>query len=161
MAILLIEDYEDDVFLFERALMAVCPGVALHSVSTAETAQCYLRGDGVYGDRESYPLPTIIFLDWFLPKLRGGGFLTWIQSHRQFSDIPVIVLSSDLSREKVPRIVEAGASAVMIKPAQFDELKKALAIACGSWLGCCAGTDDPGNLVHISAKAEPSNPIAL
>jgi len=39
MAVLLIEDYEDDLFLFKRALNAVCPGVAFQSVSDAETTQ--------------------------------------------------------------------------------------------------------------------------
>ena len=56
MAVLLIEDYEDDVFLFERALDAVCPGVAFRSVNDAAPAQCYLRDGGVYGDRDAYPL---------------------------------------------------------------------------------------------------------
>lgn len=45
MAVLLIEDYEDDVFLFERALNAVCQGVVLSSdVSPEEMGRIVQTG---------------------------------------------------------------------------------------------------------------------
>lgn len=153
MAVLLIEDYQDDAFLFERAITAVCPDVAFQSVSDVETAQCYLRGDGVYGDRKSYPRPQIIFLDWFLPKGRGDAFLSWIKSHQQFSEIPVVVISGDVSPEGMPRIVDAGASDVIIKPADFGALKKQLRIACGQRLGCCV---EPASSEQRSNKPSAS-----
>jgi two-component system, response regulator len=136
MAVLLIEDYEDDVFLFERALQAVCPEVAFQSVSDVETAQCYLRGDGVYGSRDSYPLPRLIFLDWGLPKLRGDAFLSWIKSHPQFSKIPVVVLTGDVRSDQMGEIVNMGASAVVVK-SEYSALKASLRMACGTWLRCC------------------------
>jgi CheY-like chemotaxis protein len=136
-AILLIDDNEDDVFLFERALKALdLKHLRLHSVRDVQTAQCYLLGDGVYVDRESYPTPQLIFLDWFLPRVRGNSFLSWAKSHPQFSALPVVVMSSDLSAEETNRILAAGASAVVVKPAQFEDLKRALKTACGAWLRC-------------------------
>jgi CheY-like chemotaxis protein len=137
MAVLLIEDYEDDVFLFERALKAVCPGVGFRAVSDVEGAQCYLRGNGVYGDRDFYPSPQMIFLDWGLPKMRGDTFLSWIKSHGQFSGIPVVVLSGDVGPEEMGQMVKMGANAVVVKPSEFAALKKALRRVCGQWLRCC------------------------
>ena len=55
--ILLAEDFESDVLLMRRAFEKAKIVNPLQVVGDGEQVVAYLRGEGLYADRERYPLP--------------------------------------------------------------------------------------------------------
>src|SRR4051812_28005161 len=92
--ILLVEDNEDDVFLMTRALKAAGIANPLQIVEDGQQAIDYLKGAGRFADRNTYPMPAIVFLDLKLPIMMGLEVLEWIRGEPGLSDIVVVVLTS-------------------------------------------------------------------
>jgi CheY-like chemotaxis protein len=66
--ILLVEDEENDVFFFQRA---VTKAGILNPVQVAwdgQQAIDYLRGVGKFAQRAEFPLPSLVLLDLKLPS---------------------------------------------------------------------------------------------
>ena len=75
--ILVVEDDENDVFLFDLALEKAEINCLLHRVQDGEAAIRYLGGMGPYADRTKYPMPNLMILDLKLPLVDGFGVLSW------------------------------------------------------------------------------------
>ena len=80
--ILLVEDNDDDVFFLRRAVTRSGVNCALQIVRDGQQALDYLQGNGLYADRDKYPLPVLVFLDLKLPYIHGFEVLVWIRSNR-------------------------------------------------------------------------------
>src|SRR5947207_1284858 len=76
--ILLIEDDLNDVALIKRAFRRVLPAAKLEVLNNGEEAIAYLLGQGIYADRERYPMPDLILLDLQIPRKSGLEVLSWI-----------------------------------------------------------------------------------
>lgn len=108
--ILLVDDSDADVYLFEEAFRAL---QGVHEVEIArngEEALQYLQAAAPNG------LPALILLDLNLPKVDGFEVLRAIRSDAKLRAIPVIVLSSSSDRHQVRRAYEMGANAYIVKP---------------------------------------------
>ncbi|MBI4471213.1 MAG: response regulator transcription factor, partial [Acidobacteria bacterium] len=75
--------------------------------------------------------PNIILLDLGLPG--GGGFMVLerLKTHPTLNGIPVIVISASDPEVTKPKVLQAGAEAFFQKPADFEELLKAIRKALG------------------------------
>jgi len=125
--ILLVEDDENDVFFFRRALAKAGFEVPLQVVSDGEQALQYLNGNGKYADRAAHPLPDIIFLDLKLPYVNGLEILEHIQKKPALEKIEVIVLTSSPEDRDRKRAFELGAKEYLVKPATPTTLLQILA----------------------------------
>lgn len=75
--------------------------------------------------------PDIVFMDLTMPKMNGKDALTEIK--KIASDIDVIMVTADRQKETKKELLEAGASNVLNKPVDEDELRDICAkIAFGS-----------------------------
>ncbi len=127
-AILLVEDNEDDVFLMKRALKAARVTNPLYVVEDGQEAVDYLGGAGKFADRESYPLPAVVFLDLKLPLISGHDVLAWIRRQYALESVVVIVLTSSNEASDLSRSYALGANSYLVKPPtpeQLEELAKA------------------------------------
>jgi CheY-like chemotaxis protein len=127
--ILLVEDDENDAFFFRRAFAKAGFELPLHQVSDGEEALQYLNGNGKYGDRETYPLPEIIFLDLKLPYVNGLEILEHIQKMPALDKIEVIVLTSSPEERDRKRAFELGAKEYLVKPATPKILLQILGVS--------------------------------
>ncbi|WP_291860732.1 adenylate/guanylate cyclase domain-containing protein [Marinilabilia sp.] len=66
--------------------------------------------------------PDIILLDWEMPEISGMEALKNLKLNPQTQDIPVIIISSFSSSDKVKEALEAGAIDYVRKPIETDEL---------------------------------------
>ena len=82
-AILLVEDNEDDLFLMKRALRTARIVNPLIVVETGQEAMHYLDGAGKFADRDSYPIPAVVFIDLKLPFVFGHEVLAWIRRRKR------------------------------------------------------------------------------
>lgn len=132
--ILLIENNEDDVFLFERALRNMgCPGPVVHVESPAAATQ-YLR---------DHPgeIPDLVVCDGMFHGHGAAEFLRWLRGNPTYCHLPFIVHTGDNTQARHDEMMELGATAVFVKAIDFRETVKmlravirALPEHCRQWL---------------------------
>lgn len=85
---------EQDLSLIFR-LRSLCHdyGLRLSVARSPEEAILYLRGVGVYENRERYPLPRLIMLDTANRTAADLAVLEWVRENASFKNIPVGLLS--------------------------------------------------------------------
>ena len=105
--ILLAEDDPNDVILFQRAMeRASLSADSLKAVGDGEKAISYLSGQGIYADRDLYPLPALLLLDLKMPRKSGLEVLEWVRRQpglkrlqlATLPDLPVPVVNCQLLR---------------------------------------------------------------
>lgn len=121
-AILLVDDNEDDVFLMERALQGAGITNPLFIVEDGQQALEYLSGQGKYTDRQTYPVPAVVFLDLKLPFKSGHDVLQWIRKQPQLETLVVVVLTSSNEPQDIKRCYALGANSYLVKPPTPEEL---------------------------------------
>src|SRR5688500_5651951 len=99
--LLLLEDSEEDIFLFRRAITKVGREVALHCVRNGGEAQKYLRGEEKYADRSQFPMPSVVFSDLQLPGMGGLEFLEWLRSDPVIRALPCVIYSGSANPSDV------------------------------------------------------------
>jgi CheY-like chemotaxis protein len=120
--ILLIEDDANDVMLFQRAYRKCNLANPLQVVNDGEAAQDYLAGSAKYADREAYPLPGLVLLDFKLPRKSGLEVLAWLRSQAELKRLPVVALTSSREKIDVNRAYDLGINSYLVKPVAFDNL---------------------------------------
>src|SRR4051812_11609296 len=70
--ILVVDDRQDDFELLRLMFKKSSILNPLQWVKSVHEAVCYLKGEGVYGNRVIYPFPTLLLLDLHLTD--GSGF---------------------------------------------------------------------------------------
>ncbi len=122
--VLLVEDDLNDIFLVKRAFKLARINNPLQVVTDGEEAINYLRGEGKFADRETYPLPKLIVMDIRMPRCSGFEVLEWVKgSGRPLRRIPVVIVSSSDDANDINRAYELGANAYMVKPVDFKEVE--------------------------------------
>src|SRR5690349_127052 len=92
--VLLAEDNAHDVWLTQRAFVKARLANRLEVVRDGEQAIDYLSGQGRYVDRKRYPLPILLLLDLYMPKVDGFQVLEWLREHPGLDRLPVAVLTA-------------------------------------------------------------------
>jgi CheY-like chemotaxis protein len=118
--ILLAEDDPNDVVLLELAFKRAKITNPLRIVNDGRQAIDYLRGSGVYADRENYPWPVLMILDLKMITVDGFGVLAWWQKQNREADLPIIVMSSSNSQSDIHRALTLGATSYLIKPGSLQ-----------------------------------------
>ena len=138
--LLLVEDNEDDVFIFRRALARAALGNDVQVVTDGQDAIDYLAGAGPFAERARFPLPYLVLLDLKLPRRSGLEVLEWVRGQPELAHIPVIVLTSSAEARDIQRTRELGALHYLVKPPHPDLLAD-LIQTHRSGFGAVAATD--------------------
>jgi len=131
--ILMVDDSEDNLFLMRAAFkMAKC-NHPLQEVHNGEEAIAYLKGEGPYGDRNQFPLPTVMLLDLNMPKKNGYEVLAWVRAQTGLKRLAIIILTASMRSEDVERAFDLGTTSFLVKPLSLDELAAMLRCLC-DWI---------------------------
>lgn len=133
--VLSVDDNDVDGALLERAFKRTSVPARLYRVSEGPQAMAYLAGDGIYRDRESYPLPDLVLLDLAMPKMSGVEVLKWIRQQTVVKKTRVLIFTSSEKPEDFRVANEIGADGYLLKPTKFDDLKKLVQQIHEEWLG--------------------------
>jgi CheY-like chemotaxis protein len=71
-------------------------------------------------------MPDLILLDLHLPGLNGDEILQTLKHDPDTQDIPVVMLSADVTQRQVLRLKELGAAAYLSKPIRVKDLLRTL-----------------------------------
>lgn len=110
--ILLIDDDEDDCRFFELAIAEISPLIAI---------RCLQNTDQLYEFIKSTK-PSLIVIDFRLPKESGIDCLKWLKCHPEFKTIPVVMWSTGGLLNNVVNAYKAGVQCYLEKPWDLREL---------------------------------------
>ena len=121
--ILLVEDSEDDLFLFRRLLTKA---EITHPLQVATNGQAAIdQLSAIVAAGAVAAVPGIVFLDLKLPLRSGFEVLQWISEQPLLKRTIVLVLSSSAESRDVKRAYELGAQGYLVKypgPAVFRDI---------------------------------------
>lgn len=127
--ILMADDDADDKMLAKEALQESRVINDLYFVSNGVELLAYLRGEGKFADRSTYPFPGLVLLDLNMPKMDGREALAAIKSDKNIRAVPVVILTTSKAEEDMFKSYDLGAASYITKPVTFEalvELMKAL-----------------------------------
>ena len=130
--LLLVEDDEDDAFLFAHTLEKSGLLCSLSHVTDGRLAVEFLQKAAESGDKR---LPQTIFLDLKMPVFNGFEFLDWIRKQSFSPSVRVIVLSGSEHETDKQRAAQLGASAYLVKPVKVSDLQRLLHDICSAGNG--------------------------
>jgi DNA-binding response OmpR family regulator len=70
--------------------------------------------------------PELLLLDISMPEVTGIMMLEFIRRRPEWSDLPVIMLSSEATETQVDEALNLGADGYVMKPATIEELESAM-----------------------------------
>lgn len=127
--ILYVEDEESDRILMELAFARQGLAKAVRLVSHGQAAIDYLSGEGLYANRENFPIPAVVLLDLNLPEVHGFDVLHWVRSSPEYQKLPVVIFTSSPRDEDRRRAHLLGATDFVQKPnspAVFQDVVRSL-----------------------------------
>ena len=112
-------------------------------VRDGEKAISYLSGQGIYADRDVYPLPALLLLDLKMPRVDGFEVLTWLRQHPSLGRMLVVVLTGSPMKEDVKQAYVLGANSYLVKPNDPSQLHDLVERLESFWLLNCARIPQP------------------
>jgi CheY-like chemotaxis protein len=132
--ILLVDDSEEDVYLFERALKAAGLDFHVEVARNGLEAVQYLKRACESENRDpSAAMPKFILTDNRMPIMTGRDLLRWIKDHPQCRVIPSVILGGSDSPADVQESYELGAHSYFVKPNSHDELLEMVKLIFTYW----------------------------
>ena len=122
VSVLLVEDLEDDRFIFQRLINRARPDVQLFTAEDGLEAIDYLQNHGRFADGHTFPLPDVMFLDLKMPVSNGFDVLRWMKERSLVDSVKVIVLTGSSEPRDVALARELGARDYIVKPITLEQL---------------------------------------
>lgn len=132
--VLLVEDNPDDALLMQRAFRMAGFENGIQIVTDGQKAIDYLSGEGIYRDREQYPLPRLMLLDLKMPCKSGLEVLSWVREQADLKRLVVVVLTSSNQSIDIYWAYELGANSYLVKPVSFQNLLEMVTTLKLYWL---------------------------
>jgi CheY-like chemotaxis protein len=119
--LVIADDDQDDVELFQEAVVETCPDINL-TVAT--------DGAKLLNILEEIPKPDVILLDLNMPCKSGKECLVEIRAKDEFNDVPIVILSTSNHEADIDFCLREGANDYMVKPQSFEGMKSIIANIC-------------------------------
>jgi CheY-like chemotaxis protein len=124
--VFLVEDNVDDRDLTVNVLKRSPYIHNIHCFESGNKLLQYLAGQGYYSGGLVPHLPSIILLDIHMPEVNGMEILEELKDHPLTEDIPVIIVTNDVSLEKASEARKLHANAFIAKPIHLDHIHEVI-----------------------------------
>lgn len=132
--ILMAEDEPEQAEQARRAFKKYCFVNPIFIVADGTEVLKYLLGEDKFADRDEYPLPSLLLLDLKMQRMHGFDVIRWVRAHRDFRDMPIVVLAQSDELREVNQAYAMGATSFMMKPVEFVEFVHVSAVLPNCWL---------------------------
>lgn len=134
LKILMADDDADDKMLTKEALHESRVLNELYFVDNGVELLEYLRGEGRFADRVTYPFPSIVLLDLNMPKMDGREALAEIKKDKNLRSVPVVILTTSKAEEDMVKGYDLGAASYITKPVTFEDLVRLMTTVGKYWV---------------------------
>jgi CheY-like chemotaxis protein len=131
--ILMVDDSKDNLYLMREAFKMAGASHPLQEALDGEDAVAYLKGEGLYADRNKFPLPIAMLLDLNMPKMNGFKVLAWVRSQPGLKRLAIVILTASMRDEDARRAFDLGATGYIVKPSALKELAAMMRCLC-DWI---------------------------
>ena len=121
---LIVDDSEDECLLLHLELRHIASIKLIGFVHDGMEAVAYLTGTDRFRNREMFPYPDLMLLDYRMPRCDGMEVLA--QLHHQFHRPRIVLWSDSIEQVDVPLALHLGADLVCRKAANRMELIEAI-----------------------------------
>ena len=128
--VLLVDDDLVQIDLARRAAADTSPEIELTAVAGGDAVLDWF--DARFQKKE--PMPHIILLDLKLPKLDGLAVLRKLRGFAATCDIPILVFSSEYTRDDVLMSYKAGANSFVAKPDDLEHFAELFRERLAYWM---------------------------
>jgi len=156
--VLYVEDNQDDVIFFKRALGGIQSKLPLQVITDGQAAWDFLSGQG---STARPPCPSLILLDLKLPRKSGLEILSLLKQHDDLKKVPVVVMTSSRERVDVDRVYTLGADFYLVKRADLEGSKELAEAVQAYWEALVGDPDHCGSdptLSRLRRMSEPAEP---
>jgi CheY-like chemotaxis protein len=116
--VMIVDDDEDDLYIFHSALTEIDHTIKCITVEAAEKALSLLKTEK--------NKPDFIFLDLNMPRVNGKQCLARIKQSEELQNIPVIIYSTSKSQADADETEKLGAATFITKPSRLKDLTRFL-----------------------------------
>lgn len=125
--IYLIDDDVCDLTLLQKSLSQSNRVGEIHAVNTADKLFDEMKAHGYFNDISvAQSLLPIILMDVHMPTVNGIEMLALLKDHPMTADLPVILLSGDVSGQKIHEAYCLQANGYLEKPFDMKKFHKIL-----------------------------------
>jgi CheY-like chemotaxis protein len=122
LSILLVDDDAGDCRLVAESLKDSPRSSSLHTVNSGDAALAFLRKAARSRSRR----PDLVLLDLNMPGKDGFATLREIRSEEEFTDLPVIILTTSTDERDVLESYRLHANCFVSKPSGFEDFGAAM-----------------------------------
>lgn len=133
--VLLVEDDAEEVLRIKKAFVDAGLVYPIQTVNSRKDAVAYFTGEGVYGNRDSYPLPFLVLLNLKLAGEDGFAVLRWLFDRPGLrKKFPVVVWSAGDPERDIQLAYELGAQSYLMKPIDNQHLRMVVQRVKDYWI---------------------------
>ena len=115
--VLVGDDSADDRYFVGRAFQKTCPHVTVDFARSGEEVIQVLEDT-------SRAKPSLLIIDSMMAKKNGFDVVTWLRTKKEFEQLPVVMMSGQLSETNAARAQELGVKAYVAKPDDLESLER-------------------------------------
>jgi len=113
--VLLAEDDEEDVLLFETVLSELNQDIHVDVATDGNELMKILK--------QASSLPEMIFLDLNMPHKNGFECLSEIKGNEKWNSIKIVILSTSSQPQQIETAYKGGADLYLAKPVSYSHFK--------------------------------------
>jgi CheY-like chemotaxis protein len=103
-------------------------------VTDGQQALDYIFRQGDFAEPDTSPRPHMMLLDLRLPKVDGLEVMKRIKADPEFSDLPVVILTTSEAESDIIKAYSYQASSYLVKPLDFSKFNELLEAFGFYWL---------------------------
>jgi DNA-binding response OmpR family regulator len=146
--LLCVEDDADARLLFEMAVNAAKAQFHFRFAEGVNEAKAYLTGEADYADRQRFPLPDAILLDFTLGADSALDLLYWMDQ-TECAQTEVAIFSASDAESQIKQSYAAGADYYLVKPTHYPRLVELVSI-----IDCCFHANSRQRLFRVVTLPE-------